>query len=95
MLKPIRAFTLGLTLLLLMGCFPKKPLLVPHEVSLPPASLLDEYLTPVPLRAAPATYGEYLIDSYYMRAVTHEYEVRLDELRQLFDSLKCVPVSEY
>ena len=95
MSKLIRASTLFLIPLLLVGCSPKTPLLVPHEVALPDTSILDDVLSPIPLRGLPKTYGEYLIDSYYMRAVTHEYEVRLDELRQLFDSLKCIPDSEY
>lgn len=80
-----------LLLMLLSGCGPKH-ILVPHEVVGNPAAV-DSLWQPLILIDPPVTYGDYIKDSYYMRAVAEAYEERLNEIRQAYHSLKCTPVS--
>mgnify|MGYP007095028168 CR=1 FL=1 len=47
---------------------------------------------PLPLRAEPITYGEYMIDSLYLRQVVIEYEDRLNELKAIDNTTKFVPI---
>ena len=91
MLKLTHAFTLSLTLLLLMGCS-ASPILVPHKPVLVIESRSPVW-KPLPLLASPVTYGDYLIDSRYLRQVVVEYEGRLHELSTVYYTTKCVPIS--
>lgn len=97
MLKKTRVITLFLTLaplMLLAGC---------HTISEPaPIEWVvannvgnnDKVWAAITLPAAPVTYGEYVVDSYYMRAIVAEYERRLYEIREAVRASQCVPSSK-
>ena len=67
--------------------------IVPHEVAGNPAHI-PELWQPLVLIDRPVSFGDYIKDSYYMRAVAEAYEERLYELQQAYTTLKCVPVSK-
>ena len=91
----IRNPILGLLMLCLglTGCGQKPTTITPHKVAFPSSDEMASLWEPYKLPGLPKTYGEYLIDSYMLRATADAYEDRLNELRQVFDSLKCVPAS--